>query len=328
MNFLFGHDDLRMQLHDAVQSGSLPQTLLFHGAEGIGKKRVALELTAKILALKSNQILQDAIGTDQILQRMLTGHHPDFFWIRPTPTKSDQKKSKDEPDGLDVQDVLNQEIQSNWTIKTEQFQEVRSRLVHFPMMADFQVVLIEDVERMTVTTANSLLKILEEPRTNQIFILVTNQLHRVLSTIRSRSTKFHFAALPKSQVLSIVRSVLDCSKISFDESGFDFLFSCFGGSILPIIQVLKSGIALKDLINLDTVTLKFERVVSLVAEIKAMNLDLELVFAIVREAKLQKVRANQSAHLEDIDFFNRLRSAEYQLQRHVSGDFVLENLFL
>lgn len=328
MDFLVGHDELRSRLQNAVQSGSLPQTLLFYGVDGIGKKRVALQMAAQILALRSDQLLLDAIDTDQILQRMLTGHHPDFFWIRPTPTKSDQKKSKDDADSVDIHDLLNQETEPNWTIKTEQFQEVRSRLIHYPMMADFQVILIEDVERMTATTANSLLKILEEPRKNQVFILVTSQLHRVLSTVRSRSTKFHFVILPKFQTQSIVKSVLDRAGIPFKENDFDFLFSCFGGSILRIVQVLRSGIALKDLTNLNINSEKFERIVRMVAEINTMNLDLELVFAIVREARLQGIKMNQSVQLSDIDFFDRLRSAEYQLHRHVSGDFVLENLFL
>lgn len=145
----------------------LSQSSLFYGGKTSDKKRRALEVAGQLLGV-----------SDLTLETV----HPDFFAVMPTPPKSqaDKVQSSDE-------------VQSNWTIKIEQIHELKSRIKHFPLQAACQVIFIDDAEMMTVSAANSLLKVLEEPRVNQIFILTSNSLHRILPTIRSRCAKFYFA---------------------------------------------------------------------------------------------------------------------------------------
>lgn len=151
-----------------IDNCNFPQSSLFYGGKTSDKKRKALEVAGQLLGV-----------SDLTLETV----HPDFFAVMPTPPKSqtDKVQSSDE-------------VQSNWTIKIEQIHELKSRIKHFPLQADYQVIFIDDAEMMTVSAANSLLKILEEPRANQIFILTSHALHRILPTIRSRCAKFYFAA--------------------------------------------------------------------------------------------------------------------------------------
>lgn len=144
-----------------------PQSSLFYGGKTSDKKRRALEVAGQLLGV-----------SDLTVETT----HPDFFVVMPTPPKSQTDKV-----------TSSDEVQSNWTIKIEQIHELKSRIKHFPLQAACQVIFIDDAEMMTVSAANSLLKILEEPRTNQIFILTSNSLHRILPTIRSRCAKFYFA---------------------------------------------------------------------------------------------------------------------------------------
>lgn len=335
MDFLKGHDGIRKSLEDAVAARRLPQTLLFYGLDGIGKRRVALELVAKLF-IKADTAAglfdgaEQAAGESQLnvsLQKLLSGNHPDFFWIRPTSTKSEQKKMRDDEDGDAQSSSWMAEIQANWTIKTEQIQELKTKLTHYPLMADYQVVLIEDAEKMTTTTANSLLKMLEEPRANQIFILVSGQFHRVLSTLRSRSAKYFFAPLERDLVREIVTGAAHESEFAMNDSDFDFLYQCFHGSVAPIIRVLRQNLPLKNLRSLVLGETNFVEVASLVAQISEQG-DLPTVLRILRSARVQGIRQNGFAVREDLEYFDRIRQAEFQLSRHIPGDFVLENLFL
>lgn len=153
---------------------SFHQASLFYGGKSSDKKRRALEVAEQLLGV-----------SDLTLETV----HPDFFVVTPTPPKSQADKGHGAG-----------EVQPNWSIKIEQIHELKSRIRHFPLNADHQVIFIDDAEMMTVSAANSLLKILEEPRASQIFILTSASMHKVLPTIRSRCAKFYFATQDVNEV--------------------------------------------------------------------------------------------------------------------------------
>jgi DNA polymerase III subunit delta' len=86
------------------------------------------------------------------------------------------------------------------TIKKEQITYLISELNKTSLLEGPRVYIIADIEKMTASAANSLLKYFEEPHPNVYAILLTEQINQILKTIISRSQLIHFQALSKDQL--------------------------------------------------------------------------------------------------------------------------------
>jgi DNA polymerase-3 subunit delta' len=73
----------------------------------------------------------------------------------------------------------------------------------------FRIAFIEGIERMTLSAANSFLKILEEPPKNVVFILTTDKLNRILPTILSRVRVLRFFDIPREMLLQYLESLTE-----------------------------------------------------------------------------------------------------------------------
>lgn len=293
---IIGHTKIRDQLERLIKNKSFPQTAIFYGLDGIGKRRVALEVAGRLLGGGA-----------------VDGNHPDLFMIRPTPATSQLKQRQDQN--------KTGKIESTWTIKIEQVSDLKGKLIHFPLKGDYQVVLIDHADKMTAMAANSLLKILEEPRPSQIFILITSRLGGILPTLRSRSARFYFPSLGKEEVARIIQSLTEGERAP-DPETFDFLFKCFHGSVGHILEALESGINLELLSRFMQKRRHFKSVSRTVGEVVKSGVDLSLLLQCLRVYGL-----NESESAEP-EFFHRIRQAEFRLGRHIQKEFVLENLFL
>lgn len=146
--------DELMKLTKAYESNKLSHAYLFDGDDAERMKNVAFEFAQRILC-------DDAA---QCQSKVANLNHPDFMYIR-----SDEA-----------------------TIKKAEME----RLVHYmnqlPIESTYKVYVIEDFEKLTVQSENSILKFLEEPPKNTIAILTTTQPGQVLNTIHSRCQHVHF----------------------------------------------------------------------------------------------------------------------------------------
>lgn len=158
---LLGNELLKIYL----QSGTLPQTLLFIGPDGIGKKRFAMALAAKLL--------------ETPLERIENGNHPDFHLLVP------EGKS-----GLYAIETVRRMIDKEHGAP---FQSLR------------KVFVLDSVERMQPASANALLKTLEEPAADTQFILITSSPQDLLPTILSRCVPLTFQPLSDEVVSALLR---------------------------------------------------------------------------------------------------------------------------
>lgn len=142
-----------------------PHAILCRGPQGLGKLAFAEHLAAKILC----DIQRDhACGQCHSCQLFLSDSHPDFYHLHP------DEKSK--------------------IIKIDQVRELIAELSQTTHTSQFRVVIIEPLEAMNQASSNALLKNLEEPVGQVIFILVAHQLSTVPATILSRcqTIQFHY----------------------------------------------------------------------------------------------------------------------------------------
>lgn len=289
---LIGHKNLRAKFTKLVDEGKFPQTSLFYGPDGCGKRQVAYELAQTLLVHDDN--------TRALFEK---GNHPDFHVIEPTAAKTTTKKSS----------------KSKGSIKTEQIQELKKKLAYPPLLGETQVVVIDDADLMTTVTANSLLKLLEEPRPHQIFILVTASLHKILITIRSRAAKFHFSGLKPEEVKQIVK---DESEETPDPQFLNLLVESFPGSPALILKGLEMDLNAQDVDQFLSGSSGFIKNRQKIQGLLKGDVDLKIFLQLLRHQALKRPDE------VDRDFFDRIRAAETQLQKHIQEEFVLENLFL
>lgn len=140
------------------QQGSLGHAFLFSGAAGIGKMAFAQALASRLLCLEPSGDF--ACGRCKSCELMKAGTHPDFLPLLP--------EAAGKPIKIDQIRQLNQ-----WARKTAQ-------------QGGQRVVIINPAQAMNLNAANALLKSLEEPGSQTVFLLITDRLSVVLPTIRSR----------------------------------------------------------------------------------------------------------------------------------------------
>lgn len=154
------------------QKARMSHALLLHGRTGVGKLDFAMHLSQSLLCVSPKD--GHACDVCSSCTWFKEGGHPDFKYITP----EDADTSEDAP-------------KKKATKKTQISVDQVRQLIQLLSLTNhsttaLRVVLIHPAEVMNMASANALLKVLEEPPNNTIFILVSHQVHRLLPTIMSR----------------------------------------------------------------------------------------------------------------------------------------------
>lgn len=175
-NDVLGHEGVKSFLSSYLHAQERPHALLFLGAAGLGKKRLALEFAKTLLC-------ESGTGTDGCescrLLNLEDGNfsHPDFILV-----EQDPKTGRIKDIGID------------------QVRELTGKSVFAPVMSQNKVCIIDGVDSMTVYAANSFLKLLEEPPAGWVIILLAESEDKLLTTILSRVVKVRFQPIPEKLV--------------------------------------------------------------------------------------------------------------------------------
>ncbi len=217
---LYAHEGIRHRLVGAIASGRLPQALLFEGATGVGKQRLALWLAQ---ALMCEAGLGEGCGQCQPCKLVQNLSHPDVHWFVPLELS---KKGGDADKQVElVEEALGEEMAARRQqplyeppsgLASHGIAAVRlllRRLVLTPVMGRRKVFVIGDAERLVPQTgaeaaANALLKALEEPPADTVFILTTAAPDALLPTILSRVVRVRVARLSDSVVAAFAQQEL------------------------------------------------------------------------------------------------------------------------
>ena len=159
----------------ALQSDRLAHAYLFMGPDGVGKTSLALDMAALLFCHQPQHEVPCGICPGCL--KFSSGNHPDFFRVR--------------PDGA--------------AIKIDQIRELKKILQFPPLEGMLRIVLLEEVQTMRREAGNSLLKILEEPPPDNLFLLISNTMSSMLPTIVSRCQLIPFTFLPQRLAAEIIR---------------------------------------------------------------------------------------------------------------------------
>ncbi len=198
---LCGHEELQRRFRVAAEAGRLPQSLLLHGPDGVGKQRLGLWIAALVLC--ESEETERPCGCCPACRMVGCLRHPDVHWFFPLPSPGGNRtpaKRREllEEARLDALELRRQEpfgvasTEPSAAIYMAMVEEIRSRATRRPAIGQSSVFLIGDAERMvpqaaSQQAANAFLKLLEEPPPDTLIVLTSSRPGELLPTIRSRA---------------------------------------------------------------------------------------------------------------------------------------------
>ena len=193
---LIGFEKEYSDLLKRYKSNNLPNSILIHGLSGIGKRTFLNKLVKNILNIefKDNNL-------DHHLNLFKNNTHPNIKIIE---KEIDSKTGK---------------IKSNITI--DQIRRLKTFLNSTSIIQNSsKIVIVDSADYLNISSANSMLKILEEPKENTYIFLISNQISLLLPTIRSRCLKIKFNTHNLTNFTNIIKDNID--EISNEEINFYF----------------------------------------------------------------------------------------------------------
>ncbi len=165
---ILGHGQIKKYLQSSIVNNKLSHAYLFFGPESTGKLLMAYYLTASLLCQSKSdkKPCQQCIICCQIEKNICA----DFTVV---------KKEKDKKN-----------------ISIRQIRELQHKLSFNSFLTKYKTILIDDAELMTEEASNALLKTLEEPHLNTIFVLIVKNKEMLPSTVISRCQNISFNLIP------------------------------------------------------------------------------------------------------------------------------------
>ena len=193
---LIGFEKEYSDLLKRYKSNNLPNSILIHGLSGIGKRTFLNKLVKNIINIE----FRDS-NLDHHLNLFKNNTHPNIKIIE---KEIDSKTGK---------------IKSNITI--DQIRRLKTFLNSTSIIQNSsKIVIIDSADYLNISSANSMLKILEEPKENTYIFLISNQISLLLPTIRSRCLKIKFNTHNLTNFTNIIKDNID--EISNEEINFYF----------------------------------------------------------------------------------------------------------
>lgn len=200
------HRSQWQQINSAISNGKLHHALLLTGPEGIGLTEFAGLLAVRLLCQSSNGLSQCGECKSCILYR--AGNHPDLIRIVPE--------------------------EAGKQIKVEPVRDLVVFMQHTNQYGMGKIAVIEPAEAMNRSSANSLLKTLEEPPSGSTFILISYQPTLLPVTIRSRCQKINFPATFDDNVINWLGNQPGC-----ESTDIEVLLDIANGAPLKVLEILE-----------------------------------------------------------------------------------------
>ena len=210
--------------HIMQQGAKMPHALLLRGRAGTGKHDFALSVAKAILCSQASA-LQHACGNCPSCNWFTEGTHPDFMLIGPEDADNAEESSSN---------TTKKKIAKKSQISVAKIRQLLDYLaLSSHQVNGYRVIIISPADMLNGVSANALLKMLEEPPTNTLFLLVTSQPQRLLPTITSRCQAADMPLPSRADALAW----LNLQQVKNAENSLDLA----GGAPLLALQIAEEG---------------------------------------------------------------------------------------
>ena len=143
-----------------------------------------------------------------------------------------------------IGDVIEIDAASNNGV--EEIRDIRDKARYAPTQATYKVYIIDEVHMLSTGAYNALLKTLEEPPKNVIFILATTEPHKIPATIISRTQRFDFRRITNDEIIQRLRYILEQEEIAYEEEALSVIARCANGGMRDALSLLDQVISFSD----------------------------------------------------------------------------------
>ncbi|MBN1252849.1 MAG: DNA polymerase III subunit delta [Bacteroidales bacterium] len=253
---IIGQKDIIKSFVNTVQTNRISHAQLLYGPEGSGKLKLAIAL-AQYISCK-NRTDEDSCGVCPSCNKYNKLIHPDLHFVFPVvKTKTISKPVSDNFIAEWRKFILETEIHrlNNWLdliensdaqagIFTQESGEIIKKLSLKTFESEYKVMIIWLPEKMNLSSANKLLKMIEEPPTKTLFLMVSEYPDKVINTILSRA---QFIKIPKIDTQSLI-DVLKLKYLVTDEN-LDYIVKIANGNFFEALEAIKESDGQKYLFN-------------------------------------------------------------------------------
>ncbi|NUF25562.1 DNA polymerase III subunit gamma/tau [Bombilactobacillus mellis] len=141
-----------------------------------------------------------------------------------------------------LNDVIEIDAASNNGV--EQIRDIRDKVKYAPTRAAYKVYIIDEVHMLSTGAFNALLKTLEEPPAQVIFILATTEPQKIPATIISRTQRFDFRRITASTILERLEFILKAKQVPYDEQGLKLIAQAAEGGMRDALSILDQALSL------------------------------------------------------------------------------------
>ena len=225
---IVGQEHIKKALANAIQMDRISHAYLFTGPRGTGKTS-----TARIFAKSLNCEKGPSISPC-----------------------NECENCKNITNSIPI-DVIEIDAASNRSVNDAD--EIIQKVALAPVQSRYKIYINDEVHMLTNQAFNALLKTLEEPPKNVIFILATTEVHKVLDTIKSRCQRFDFKRITTDDITKHLRYISDSEKINITDEALAYIAQNSAGGMrdsialldqLSVLNSTDSAISVDDINNL------------------------------------------------------------------------------
>ncbi len=206
-----GQEHIVKTLSNAIKLNRISHAYIFAGSRGLGKTTIARIIT-KCLNCEEG-ITETPCGKCESCLEIEKGSFPDMYEI-------------DAASNRGIDDI----------------RAIRDNVNYAPIKGRYKVYIIDEAHMLTREAFNALLKTLEEPPPNNIFILATTELHKIPDTIRSRCQTFIFRPPTKQQITDYLKRILEEENIKYEEEALELIAEASNGGVRDAASILDQAV--------------------------------------------------------------------------------------